>query len=87
MQKRYPFPFLDAYEREDRDFFFGRDEEIEQLYQLTQQSNIVLLYGHSGTGKTSLIRCGLANKFRSYDWQDVCTPWHPPHPLPRPGTL
>jgi len=71
MRKRYPFPFLDAYERKDQDFFFGRDEEIEQLYQLTQQSNIVLLYGHSGTGKTSLIRCGLANKFRSYDWQDV----------------
>ncbi len=71
MQKRYPFPFLEAYEREDRDFFFGREEEIEQLYQLTQQSNIVLLYGHSGTGKTSLIRCGLANKFKSYDWQDV----------------
>jgi hypothetical protein len=71
MQKRYPFPFLDAYEREDRDFFFGREEEIEQLYQLTQQSNIVLLYGHSGTGKTSLIRCGLSNKFKSYDWQDV----------------
>jgi len=71
MQQRYPFPFLDAYEREDRDFFFGREEEIEQLYQLTQQSNIVLLYGHSGTGKTSLIRCGLANKFRSYDWHDV----------------
>ncbi len=71
MQKRYPFPFLNAYEREDRDFFFGRDEEIETLYQLTQQSNIILLYGSSGTGKTSLIRCGLSNKFKSYDWQDV----------------
>jgi AAA+ ATPase superfamily predicted ATPase len=71
MQKRYPFPFLDAYERDDRDFFFGRDEEIETLYQLTQQSNIILLYGYSGTGKTSLIRCGLSNKYKSYDWQDV----------------
>jgi len=71
MQKRYPFPFLDAYEREDRDFFFGRDEEIETLYQLTQQSNIIILYGSSGTGKTSLIRCGLSNKFKSYDWQDM----------------
>ena len=71
MQKRYPFPFLDAYGREDRDFFFGRDEETETLYQLTQQSNIILLYGGSGTGKTSLIRCGLSNKFKSYDWHDV----------------
>jgi len=68
MQKIYPFKFLDSYQREDKDFFFGRNEEIESLYQMIFQTKILLIYGTSGTGKTSLIQCGLANKFHTYDW-------------------
>src|SRR4051812_4986358 len=68
MQKIYPFKFLDSYKREDKDFFFGRIEEIESLYQMIFQTRILLIYGTSGTGKTSLIQCGLANKFQTYDW-------------------
>lgn len=68
MQKIYPFKFLNSYQREDKDFFFGRTEEIEALYQMIFQTQILLIYGTTGTGKTSLIQCGLANKFHSYDW-------------------
>ena len=32
------------------------------------QTDILLVYGFSGTGKTSLIQCGLASKFESHDW-------------------
>ena len=28
-----PFKFLDAYTKEDKAIFFGRDNEIEELYQ------------------------------------------------------
>lgn len=68
MQKRYPFKFLDAYSKKDTDIFFGRDEEVEALYQMTFQSDILLVYGASGTGKTSLINCGLASRFQAHDW-------------------
>ena len=68
MQKIYPFKFLNSYQREDKDFFFGRTEEVDALYQMIFQTQILLIYGTSGTGKTSLIQCGLANKFHSYDW-------------------
>ena len=68
MQKRYPFKYLDAYTRNDKDFYFGRDEEVNQLYEMTFQSDLLLVYGASGTGKTSLIQCGLANRFESHDW-------------------
>jgi len=68
MQKRYPFKYLDAYTREDKDFYFGRNEEVKQLYEMTFQSDLLLVYGASGTGKTSLIQCGLANRFESHDW-------------------
>ncbi len=66
--KRYPFKFLDAYDQNDTDIFFGRDEEIKTLYEMAFQNSILLVYGASGTGKTSLIKCGLAGKFKSYDW-------------------
>lgn len=68
MKKRYPFKFLDAYRKEDIAFFFGREEEIEALYNMVFQTKILVVYGTSGTGKTSLIQCGLASKFQSYDW-------------------
>ncbi len=67
-QTKYPFKFLDAYAREDRDIFFGRDEEVEALYQMVFQTDLILVYGASGTGKTSLIQCGLASKFQPYEW-------------------
>jgi len=66
-----PFKFLDSYTRDDREIFFGRDREIEEMYQKVFESKMLLVYGISGTGKTSLINCGLANKFEDSDWLPV----------------
>lgn len=66
--KRYPFKFLDSYGKEDTDIYFGREEEINTLYEMVFEANSLLVYGASGTGKTSLIQCGLAGRFKSYDW-------------------
>jgi len=66
-----PFKFLDSYTKEDKNIFFGRDKEIEELYQKVFESKILLVYGISGTGKTSLINCGLANKFAESDWLPI----------------
>ena len=63
-----PFKFLDSYTKEDRGIFFGREREIEELYQRVFESKLMLVYGVSGTGKSSLIHCGLANKFQETDW-------------------
>ncbi|MBA7533727.1 Tol-Pal system protein TolB [subsurface metagenome] len=66
-----PFKFLDSYTKEDKDIFFGRETEIEELYQKVFESKILLVCGVSGTGKSSLIDCGLANKFEDSDWLPV----------------
>lgn len=66
-----PFKFLDSYTKDDREIFFGRDKEIEELYQKVFESKILLVYGVSGTGKSSLIHCGLANKFQNTDWLPI----------------
>jgi hypothetical protein len=65
---KYPFKILDPYTRGDKDIYFGRKEESDALYEMVFQTRIVLVYGPLGTGKTSLIQCGLAQKFDSFDW-------------------
>ncbi|MFO7828693.1 MAG: GldM family protein [Bacteroidales bacterium] len=66
-----PFKFLDSYTKEDKNIFFGRERETEELYQKVFESKILLVYGITGTGKTSLINCGLANKFNDSDWLPI----------------
>jgi len=66
-ERRAPFKFLDPYEAEDRDIFFGREEEVKELYKKYFASNLLLLYGESGTGKTSLLRCGLLSQIPASD--------------------
>ena len=63
-----PFKFLDAYDQQDREVFFGRDEEIEALYNMVFKTQLMMVFGLSGTGKTSLVRCGLASKFNGPNW-------------------
>lgn len=63
-----PFKFLDAFTLEDKHVFFGRDKEVEELYEMVFKSPLFLVYGLSGTGKTSLIQCGLAGRFDGPDW-------------------
>ena len=63
-----PFQFLDAFSAKDKERFFGRDQEIEKLYKLVNQNRMTLVYGQSGTGKTSLVKCGLAGRYNPVDW-------------------
>jgi WD40 repeat protein len=71
MTHKSPFKFLDSFTKDDREIFFGRDKEIEELHSRVFESRILLVYGTSGTGKSSLINCGLANKFSDSDWMPV----------------
>ncbi|MFH0841181.1 MAG: AAA family ATPase [Bacteroidota bacterium] len=66
-----PFKFLDSYTPEDRSVFFGRNQEITDLYRRVFESKMLLVYGISGTGKSSLVNCGLASRFDESDWLPV----------------
>jgi hypothetical protein len=54
-----PYKALVSYEAKDRAMFFGRDREIEELTALIHAHRLVLLYGASGVGKTSLLHAGV----------------------------
>ena len=66
-----PFKFLDAFNPEDKGQFFGREQETEELFHMVSKAPLALLYGLSGTGKTSLIQCGLASRFKESDWLPI----------------
>ncbi|MDR1224955.1 MAG: leucine-rich repeat domain-containing protein [Tannerella sp.] len=67
----YPFKHLAAYERKDKAFYSGREKETRELYRICFETDLILLYGASGVGKSSLISCGLANKFEPYEWLEI----------------
>ena len=57
-----PFLFLRRYERKHAEIFFGRSYYIRDLYnQLTDKKSapVILLYGQSGVGKSSLLEAGV----------------------------
>ena len=62
-QEREPFRGIDYYRYADRDIFFGRDDEAEELKSLVKRFRGVLLYGVSGCGKSSLINARLVAGF------------------------
>jgi hypothetical protein len=71
VQINSPFKFLDSYDRDDKNIFFGREQETAELYDRVFETNLVVLYGASGTGKSSLINCGLSNEFEPSDWLPI----------------
>ncbi len=64
-RNRSPYKYLDYYEPEDRQLFFGREEDIQRLCaEITAAPNrLVVVCGRSGVGKTSLIKAAVAPAF------------------------
>ena len=55
--KRYPG--VKPFETSERALFFGRDRDIEDLLDLIWLEKLVVLFGKSGYGKSSLINAGI----------------------------
>lgn len=54
-----PYVGLRPYRPADRDRFFGRTGEIEDIRDLWLSNRLLVLYGSSGVGKTSLLNAGV----------------------------
>lgn len=62
---------LQSYTEAQADSFFGRDEEIEQLTKLVKSNTLTIVFGRSGTGKTSLLNAGVFPMLR----KEYCLPF------------
>jgi hypothetical protein len=66
-----PFIGLRPFEYSDREYFFGRDDELDVLELGAKQNRFVAVVGRSGCGKSSLIRAGLRprlEKVANHGW-------------------
>ncbi len=54
-----PYPGLRAFEPDDSSCFFGRERETDELRRRLRQTRLLAVVGASGSGKSSLVRCGL----------------------------
>jgi WD40 repeat protein len=72
-----PFPGLRPFSPEESDLFFGRERESEEVLKKLQKNRFVTVIGASGSGKSSLIFCGVLQKIKdlmaeeSTDWRVI----------------
>jgi hypothetical protein len=66
-----PWPGLDAFEEAARDYFHGRDAEAAELLRRVAEAPLVVLFGKSGLGKTSLLKAGLFPRLRAQQFLPV----------------
>jgi hypothetical protein len=53
------YPGIRSFEAAEQDLFFGRSEEIRNLYAQVKTLKLVVLFSKSGIGKSSLLNAGL----------------------------
>src|SRR4051812_20672640 len=55
----HPWVGLESFSEESQGYFFGRDAEIDELHLRTRSNPLLVVYGRSGLGKTSILTAGL----------------------------
>lgn len=58
----HPWLGLSSFTEETQRYFFGRDDEIAEIFVRVRDNTLTTLYGQSGLGKSSLLGAGLLPK-------------------------
>jgi hypothetical protein len=64
-----PYRGIQAFRYVDREYYFGREELIHQLTSKVLLYRLVVLFGESGVGKSSLLNAGLIGALRQKGFQ------------------
>ena len=60
----YRYPGTKPFGADESLLFNGRDTDIENLYDMVSLQDLIVLFGRSGLGKSSLLNAGLINRFK-----------------------
>jgi WD40 repeat protein/DNA-binding winged helix-turn-helix (wHTH) protein len=74
-----PWMGLDSFSEEDARYFYGREEEIQNLVERLKDERFIAIVGSSGRGKSSLAQAGVAPRLRQIGWRiKTIRPTHAP---------
>ncbi len=68
---QHRYPGIRAFEQNEQELFFGRSQEIRQLYNQVKAQDLVVLFAKSGIGKSSLLNAGLVPLLELDDFQCI----------------
>ncbi len=61
-----PYKFLDYFQEQDSQIFFGRESEIQIICSKITSHRTFIIHGRSGVGKSSIVRAGLVPVLKQY---------------------
>ncbi len=70
-----PFPGLRPFSIEESQLFFGREGQVDEILQKLSRNRSVTIMGYSGSGKSSLMFCGLVPVLYGGFMTDVSPNW------------
>jgi hypothetical protein len=79
-----PYPGLRAFEPDEAELFFGRERETDELRRRLRATRFLAVVGSSGSGKSSLVRCGLIPSLHGGFMAGTGSGWRVA--ITRPGT-
>ena len=72
-----PYRFLDFYDVEDAEVFFGREHQVADVIEMISEHPLSVLFGASGRGKTSLLCAGVVAAMQEEAREDEGRRWLP----------
>jgi len=77
-----PFPGLRPFRRDEEYLFFGRESQVDAMVDKLAETGFLAVVGPSGSGKSSLVNCGLEPALRRGLIAKVGTAWRVAHMRP-----
>lgn len=66
-----PWLGLHSFAEATQKYFFGRDDELRDLFRRVEHKTLTVIFGKSGLGKTSLLHAGLIPRLREAGYVQV----------------
>jgi PQQ-dependent catabolism-associated CXXCW motif protein len=70
-----PYPGLRSFRRDETHIFFGREDTISEMVDRLAEHHFLAVTGHSGSGKSSLVRTGLIDALERGLLVEAGTEW------------